>query len=211
MTLNNAVNFPGVQGKKNPGRTKYEHKKLPESDYAIPGYDGKGRSDLVQVRILPGYARMASEIMAERKFPFKTAGDLYRFCIAYGLDHLTSVEPPGFNIMGYIQMEQRTIRDQIYMREQSQTLDSLEELVKHHASQENHMNKLYAKALVEDAIEHAKRVGDTTFRRNTLTKIRKRFKHIIEMKVELPSRVTVNPENYERNEEDEEGEDGSDA
>lgn len=183
-----------------------KHEKLAESDYIIPGYDAKGRSDLVQCRITPGYARMASEILTNKKFPFQTPGDLYRWCIAWGLDHLIHVEPPKFNIMSYLTTAAAQARDQIFMREQATHVDTLHELVQFHLGQDTVMNKLYAKALVESAIEEARKIGDVVWRKSTLKKLREKFRLVIEMKVEMPKFASHNPENMEAEEENE-GED----
>lgn len=182
------------------------HEKLPESDYIIPGYDAKGRSDLVQFRITPGYARMASEILTNKKFPFSTAGDLYRWCLSWGLDHLVHVAPPPFNIMSYLTTAASQFKDQMFMREQAVHVDTLEELIKFHLAQDTDMNKIYAKALVESAIEEARKIGDVTWRKNTLKKLRGRFKAIMEMKVEMPKFASHNPEDMEEEMEEEENE-----
>jgi hypothetical protein len=192
-------------GSSGPKKKARKYEKLAESDYIIPGYDAKGRSDLVQFRITPGYARMGSEILTQKKFPFQTAGDLYRWCLSWGLDHLVHVAPPPFNIMSYLTTAANQFRDQLYMREQATHVDTLDELVKFHIAQDTDMNKLYAKALVESAIEEARKIGDVVWRKNTLKKLRGRFKDVIGMKVEMPKFASHNPEDMEEDNESESG------
>lgn len=57
--------------------------KLPvsERDYIIPAQDTKGHHVRLYCRAMPQVGRLVADVHASKKFPFRTMGDLIRFCV----------------------------------------------------------------------------------------------------------------------------------
>lgn len=66
--------------------------KYDSADFIIPARDSKGESMRVWVRIQPGHDRALSVILNSKKFPFKTTGDILRWCVHRGLAKLEKME-----------------------------------------------------------------------------------------------------------------------
>jgi hypothetical protein len=63
---------------------------LPSSErgYIIPAQDGKGHHIRLYCRAMPAVGRMVADLHASRKYPFRTMGDLVRWCIVDGTKRL---------------------------------------------------------------------------------------------------------------------------
>lgn len=179
-------------------------KRLKESEYVVPGADNRGRSDSITFRTLPGYARLMEEILAERKFPFRTNGDLLRWAFAHGLEHLTKVEPPATSLMAYVTNQVRKLRDEMYQFEQLQDVELLEEVVRHHLRLGTDANKLHALGLVVQAITEAGKIKDGVWRKSLVTELQTKFDHVLKMKDEVERMVkvvSIHPTDYTEDEE----------
>jgi hypothetical protein len=65
---------------------------LPENvrDYLIPAADAKGHSTRLYCRVMPGIGRLVQQVVASKKYPFKTMGDMIRYCIVTGAKRLSA-------------------------------------------------------------------------------------------------------------------------
>jgi hypothetical protein len=63
---------------------------LKERDYIIPAQDSKGHHTRLYCRAIPSVGRMVADVHASRKYPFRTVGDLIRFCIVTKVKELAS-------------------------------------------------------------------------------------------------------------------------
>lgn len=61
--------------------------------FVLPAQDLNGHSESVHTRIQPGWVRSLSSIVASRQFPFRTQGDVIRFCIYVGMRVLLELDP----------------------------------------------------------------------------------------------------------------------
>jgi hypothetical protein len=61
-----------------------------EREYIIPAQDAKGHNTRLYCRAPPAVGRLVSDILASRKYPFRTIGDLVRWCIVTGSKRLAS-------------------------------------------------------------------------------------------------------------------------
>lgn len=66
--------------------------KYDPAEFIIPAKDAKGESIRMWNRIQPGHDRAISAIFNSRKFPFKTPGDVVRWCLHTGLKRLEVME-----------------------------------------------------------------------------------------------------------------------
>lgn len=206
-----------LQSKKSSSGTpgnKTKPKRLKESDYIVPGADNRGRSDSVTFRALPGYTRLMEEMLSERKFPFRTSGDILRWCFAYGLEHLTKVEPPATSLMAYVTSQVRKLRDEMYQFEQLQDVELLEEVVKHHLKIGTDANKIHALGLVVSAITEATKIKDSVWRKNLVNELQTKFDHVLKMKDDVAQMikvVSIHPTDYSEGDEDEGNEENSNS
>ena len=75
--------------------------KYDPEQFQIPAQDAKGHSTRAQCYIQPGHDRQIEEILGSRKFPFRTKGDLVRWCIVRGVERLLAMEdeiPKGYMV-----------------------------------------------------------------------------------------------------------------
>lgn len=61
-----------------------------ERDYVIPAQDAHGRSVRLYCRAMPTSGRLLADVVASRKYPFRTIGDCIRWCISTGVKRLAS-------------------------------------------------------------------------------------------------------------------------
>ena len=73
-----------------PGQSPAEVSTLPqnERDYIIPARDVRGESVRLYCRAQPAVARLLADIQASHKYPFRTIGDIVRFCVVTGSKRL---------------------------------------------------------------------------------------------------------------------------
>lgn len=170
--LGNPQSFRGVK-----------YKRLPESDYITPQSDGRGRSDIVTFRALPSQLRMASEFISKGDFPFRTPSDFHRWCLHFGLHHLTSVAPPKISLFKFAQIEMEDMKDQLYMLEQSQTMDKIEVLVNMHVKEGN---EFYALGIVMRFRNAALiSIKDKIWRERTVRDVDQKFEALLKRREEI--------------------------
>lgn len=75
-----------------PGADRDEMVRTPRTErhYVIPAQDTKGHSARLQCRAQPTVVRLATDVLASKKFPFRVIGDLYRYCIVTQLKALAA-------------------------------------------------------------------------------------------------------------------------
>lgn len=61
-----------------------------ERDYIIPAQDAKGHHIRLYCRAQPAVGRLVADVHASRKYPFRTVGDLVRWCVVVGVKRLAT-------------------------------------------------------------------------------------------------------------------------
>lgn len=64
-----------------PDRAELNGLPVRERDYIVPAADSSHISIRVQCRVQPVIVRLVSDLLARKAYPFRTQGDLLRFCI----------------------------------------------------------------------------------------------------------------------------------
>jgi hypothetical protein len=72
--------------------------------FTIPAVDEKGHSARGQFRLSPELDREADELVASRRFPFRTKGDMYRWCVFDGMRRLLHHDQTIPNFMAQIEI-----------------------------------------------------------------------------------------------------------
>ena len=62
-------------------------------DFLVPSSDSKGHSVSISLRVSRNQARLIQEVLASRKFPYKTISDLARHAVFNHLHWLEDIEP----------------------------------------------------------------------------------------------------------------------
>lgn len=70
-----------------------ERVKWDRDHFVIPSQDTHGHSELVQVRVQPGWLRAFAALSSSGKFPFRDKGDIVRWCCWIGMHVLHHLEP----------------------------------------------------------------------------------------------------------------------
>lgn len=82
-----------------------------ERDYIIPAQDAKGHHIRLYCRAMPAIGRMVSDVHQSRKYPFRTVGDLVRWCVTVGVKQLAS--GAGINsVMAHADAMMATFQDE---------------------------------------------------------------------------------------------------
>lgn len=90
-----------------PHRAKYK----PE-DFIIPGQDNNGNSMRLWSRVVPMLDRAIDVMFASHRFPFRSKGDLIRWCIKDGVDRLEEMEPVTGSVMAQVDAMIGILRDE---------------------------------------------------------------------------------------------------
>lgn len=103
--------------------------KYDPAEFIIPGQDGQGHSERVYCRVQPSLAMHIGKVKADKKFPFRTEGDIMRWSIWVGMKLLDIMEPTPNNFMVRAEAVNGILREETYNQEYMATLDSLQRVV----------------------------------------------------------------------------------
>ena len=86
--------------------------KYPPEAFIVPGQDQNGNSIREWCRVVPMLDRAMDVIFASRKFPFKSKGDLMRWCIKVGVERLDEMEPVCGSVLVQVDAMMSILRDE---------------------------------------------------------------------------------------------------
>jgi hypothetical protein len=61
-----------------------------EREYIIPAQDAKGHNVRLYCRAMPSVGRLVADVHASKKYPFRTMGDIIRWCVVNGAKRLAA-------------------------------------------------------------------------------------------------------------------------
>jgi hypothetical protein len=85
-----------------------------ERDYIIPAQDVKGHSIRLYCRAAPTVARLIGEIIGSKKYPFRTQGDLIRWCIVHGAKRLAAGQQIAPGVLMHIDAANAVLAEEEY-------------------------------------------------------------------------------------------------
>lgn len=148
--------------------------KYDPSDFIIPAQDHQGHSEREWARVMPSVDRTISTIVGSRRFPFKTKGDLIRWCIVRGTKVLEKMEPmPGF--VGRSEAIMDMLRDEIYMQEYTNMFQTLQRVVDGYVSMGE---SAQAKRLVAQTKAKILAMEEEFWRNKCLQMLAQKFSHL---------------------------------
>lgn len=109
--------------------------KYDPADFIIPARDTKGESVRMWNRIQPGHDRAISIIVNSKKFPFKTPGDIVRWCLHTGLKTLEKMEPDIPSVTQQVEIMLSVLRDEEFHQEFQQFLSHATHVVNRHVAE----------------------------------------------------------------------------
>lgn len=146
------------------------------ADFIIPASDHQGHSERVFCRVQPQHDRAMSEIMKKRHFPFRTQGDLMRWCIVRGLKVLNRLDPmPGF--IGMADAINDVLRQEMYLQEFVEMFNKMASVVQTHI---NNGAEGEARKLIAVILGHVRKIDEEYWRKKCEGEIGNRFGHLLE-------------------------------
>lgn len=146
------------------------------SDFIIPGTDHQGHSERLYFRVQPQHARAGSKILAQKKFPFRTMGDLMRWSYVRGLKVLEKLDPmPGF--MGAADAINEVLRQEMYMQEFKSMFNTMQSVVQSHLQ---NGAKGEARRLLSVCLFHIRKIDEPFWRKKCEDDLKQRFAHLLE-------------------------------
>lgn len=86
--------------------------RYPPDQFLIPGQDQNGQSVRIYCRVVPLLERAIEVIHGNHKFPFKSKGDLMRWCVKVGVEKLDAMEPCVGSVMAQAEAMFGILRDE---------------------------------------------------------------------------------------------------
>ena len=146
-------------------------------DFIIPGSDHQGHSERIYCRVQPQHARALSKILSGHKFPFRTTGDVMRWCVVSGLKVLDRMDPmPGF--VGMADMINEVLRQQLYMQEFQSMFGTMTTVIQQHVSSGAEGE---ARKLLTIVLGHIRKMEDEPYwKKKCEDEVRARFSNLLE-------------------------------
>lgn len=91
---------------------RFDNKRYRPEEYIIPGQDMNGNSVREWCRVVPLLDRAMDILHGSRKFPFKSKGDLMRWCIKTGVERLDAMEPVTGSVLMQCEAMLGILRDE---------------------------------------------------------------------------------------------------
>lgn len=104
-------------------------------DFIIPSKDTRGESIRVWNRIQPGHDRQISTITQAKLFPFRTPGDVMRWCIHDGLKRLVAMERGIPSVMQQVDAICAMLRDEEANLDFQVVIHQLQTVVQRHMAE----------------------------------------------------------------------------
>lgn len=147
------------------------------ADFIIPGSDHLGHSERVFCRCQPQHARALNVIYRAKKFPFRTEGDMFRWCLVRGLKVLDRLDPtPGF--FGVADAIGEVMKQEMYQQEFTSMFGTMEKVIAQHVATGAEGE---ARKMLGTVIRHIRTIdGDDHWKDKCESEVIKRFGHLIE-------------------------------
>lgn len=145
--------------------------------YLIPGQDAKGHSERVWCRVMPGHHRALGMILASREFPFRSMGDVVRWCVDHGIRTLDHRRTGGPSVMRQVDIQMDILRDELYQQDFSETFGGMQQVVNRHQAA-NAMGE--ARRVVAMAKQNFEAMPEGYWRDRYLGELETQFGHLLQ-------------------------------
>jgi hypothetical protein len=149
------------------------------AQFIIPASDAKGHSEREWFRTQPGHDRQADIILRSKRFPFKTKGDLIRWCFVVGMERLLAMEDiDGHWLMQCAAMNE-ILRDEMYQQDFMATFEAMSRVVSKHQEMGATGE---VRRLVSDMLNQVRKMPDGYWRDKFIKEIDDKFGHYLDGK-----------------------------
>jgi len=104
--------------------------------YVLTATDTKGHSERFYFRAIPAMASEVQSIIQSKVFPFRTRGDVLRWCFHYGMRYLMDIaqeaSPLVKSVRGQVNAVLEIMRDEEFNSDFTLVFDKLRERIDHH-------------------------------------------------------------------------------
>lgn len=146
------------------------------ADFIIPGSDHQGHHERVFCRVQPQHERAIGLIFKSKKFPFRTEGDLIRWCVVRGIKVLDRLDPhPG--LLGAVDAISEILRNEQYLQEMSAMFAKMETVMAAHISAGATGE---ARRLLTVILGQIRAIEEPFWKKQCEENVMKRFGHLLE-------------------------------
>lgn len=128
-------------------------RKYDPADFVIPATDTKGHTSRIQCHVAPPEDRALDMIVASKKFPFRTKGDVIRWAVFQGIRRLEAMEHVGPSVTQQVDAMFTILKDEIFHHEWMQTFEAMQRVVTAHMAQGAHGEAKRVIALMRHQIQ----------------------------------------------------------
>lgn len=163
-----------------PGSYDEHDSRYNPADFVLSGQDHQGHNERIFCRVQPQVARQMNMVFRGKKFPFRTEGDIFRWCVVRGLKVLDRLEPqPGF--LGMADAINEILRQETYMQEFLDMFGAMEKVINVHMASGATKE---ARKLLSTVLRMVRTSGeddDTTYwKKKCEDDVMRRFGHLME-------------------------------
>lgn len=147
------------------------------ADFIIPARDHQGHSERIYCRVQPQHARAMNVVYKSGKFPFRTEGDLFRWCVVRGLKVLDRLDPsPGF--LSAADAISEILRQEQYLQEFASMFTTMEKVISTHVASGADKE---ARRLLANVLRHVRGIeGEEHLKQKCEAEVMRRFGHLLE-------------------------------
>lgn len=174
--------------------SKSKSKYKPE-DFMIPAKDGQGQSVRFAVALQPAHDRQIAIILNSRVFPFKTPGDVARWCIHRGLTQLKVMEPVP-SVLQQVEAMMQVLRDEEFHQQFQDFLLHAQRVIQRHVREGAHGE---ARRLTAALRAKVQQMPDGFWKKRYLKAIKEQFEHLL---ADKGSRVGIGTGSFEDDDDD---------
>lgn len=150
------------------------HQKYDPADFIIPATDAKGHSERAQCRVMPAEDRALDVILASKKFPFRSKGDIMRWSIYQGIRRLERMEDVP-SVTHQVDAIVLVLRDEQFNHDFMATFEALGAVIQKHLANGAQGEARRLVTLVKDKIQ---KMPEGHWRDKYLGTLEERYGHI---------------------------------
>lgn len=150
-------------------------KYAPES-FIIPGQDQNGNSMREYCRVVPLLDRAIDVLVGSKKFPFKSKGDLMRWCLKVGVDSLNEMEPMLGSVTAQVDAIHSILRDEMLNNEFMTVFNSMANTIGMHIQAQELGEARRLVSMIKSKVES---MDSGYWRKRYLGEMEKRFGYLL--------------------------------
>lgn len=149
------------------------------AQFIVPAQDAKGHSERQWFRCQPGHDRQADLILRSKKFPFRTKGDMFRWCMVNGFRELMALEEGVPSIMAQVDAISELMAAEEFQQEFMQTFETMSRVIAKHIEMQAVGEARRVIATVKGLLEQ---MPDGYWKEKYKGEIKQRFGHYLDAK-----------------------------